>query len=158
MKYTFKLCFKTDGDFGFSYVPIGMDYYDSYMGYNLEKEFNDKNKAIEYIKETCEFLKNNIHGYRNWVKEDVKHMLDRFCKNLDENPNETLYEDYMSGNYDGTEIILEESMNKFGFSISMTDEEYELFKTNAKYLSINDIKNIILDKCKEIAKEKNDGN
>jgi len=159
MKYVFKFYLSTDGDFGMDYVPLGMEY-DGCEEFSLEKEFNDKNKAIAYIKKTCNYIKNNIHCVHDFALEDLKDMLDRFCKDLEENPDKGYYSDYMSGNYDGTEITFKEVPNIVKFEFSFTDEEYELFKKAAqtKLITNKDLKNIIMNEFKRIVEEDKNGN
>jgi len=157
MKYEFSLTFSTDGDFGFSYVPMGMKY-DSCDDIVLEKEFYDKEKAFNYIKETCGFLKNHING-RKYVVEYVNDMLDNFCKDLESDPNKSRYEGYISGNFEGTEITLTvRSDHRVNFTFGFTDEEHELLKKGAKYLTNSDLKDLIVNECKKKLEENKDDN
>jgi len=158
MKYKFDFTLSTDGDFGMKYVPSGMK--SDYEEYSLEKEFDDRDKAISYIKETCEFIKNNISCHHDFALEDLKEMLDRFCKDIEENPDKGFYSDYMSGNYDGTEVIFKVIPNKVNFEFGFTDEEYEIFKKAAqtKLITNKDLKDVILDTCKRIVEENKNGN
>jgi len=152
MQYTFKLEIYTDSDFSFPYIPIGMKY--GIECYSLEKDFKNKEAAVKYIKDISEFLKTHITGDK-YAIESFKSMLERFCKNLEDKPNNHFHScvDYMGGNYEGTSISLEQTLNKVYITeLFLTDEEYDLYKS-AKYLSLGDIKDAVLEKCKEI-KEK----
>ena len=145
MKYVFEIKIYTDGDFGFPYVPKGMTF-DGDYGYELRKEYKDRERAIKDILTICGFLKEQINTRRNYVKEYWSECVTNFVKRLEESNNIHEYiTECMSGNYDGTEISFytEDDYVEFGFYVS--DEEMELIKNNHEKVTNEMIKKAVLD-------------
>ena len=133
MKYIFKINVNTDGYFSLQYVPGGMKF-DDCEHYNFKKEYNDRDTAIADIINICEFLKGQIRTPRDYVEQDWNDCVDNFVKKL-KTSKEGLYErveEYISGNYDGTEFIFYVEKEYFKCGFYVTDEEYALIKNNHK--------------------------
>lgn len=158
MKYILKLDFVTDGDFGFEFVPRGMEY-DGYEGYYLEKEYTIYDDAVKDIKKICESLKNNITG-KDYVVENVKTHLDTFINSIDKNTDERISDifakdklfhvsTYMYGNYEGTEFTFRAAPKKVNFDFYLTEEEEKLFNKNAWNVSCGDVKRAVMELFKD---------
>ena len=78
MRYILKINICTDGDFGFRFVPRGMKFDEDYT---LKKEYNDKDTAIKDIVNICEFLKEQIHTNKDYVREAFNECVDGFNQN-----------------------------------------------------------------------------
>lgn len=152
MKYIFKVNILTDGDFYFPYVPCGMDYYYTNEAfYSMEKVYNDRESAIKDIADICAFLKKQINTSKDYVKEMFNEHIDKFIKRIYETDNtvNTCVDEYMSGNYDGTEFSFRVQPNIYNFKLHLTDEEYELIRKNKHLVSIGEVKDVILSLFKK---------
>ena len=147
MEYIFEVNISTDGDFHFPYVPCGMDHYPTNGTYSLEKSYDDKAAAIRDITDICAFLKEQMCTSRDWVREMFNERIDSFVLQLysSDNTTGTYISEYMSGNYDGTEFIFRVKPNVYNFSLSLTDEESELIRKNGKFVSIGQVKDVVLN-------------
>lgn len=148
MKYIFEINIFTDGDFGFPFVPAGMEY-DGEYNYSFRKEYINRNIAIESAIEICTFLKEQISTHRETVKESWECHTDEFIRNLKESTESAgeRVRSYMGGNYDGTEWIFRAEPRTFNFSIDLTDEELELIQDvrQRNRIGYEDIKKAILE-------------
>ena len=145
MNYVFEIKIYTDGDFGFQFVPRGMKYDGGYE-YTFEKAYSDRDKAIEDVVDICSFLKSYMHTSRDYVKEDWSMLIDNFVKHLRES-SESVYErieEYMSGNYEGTEFVFRAEAQRVNCSFSVTDEEFEMIRNNYIHVTHSMIKEAVL--------------
>ncbi len=145
MKYIFEVNICTDGDFGFEFVPRGMEF-DGYYTYTFEKSYKDRDAAIKDITNICTFLKEQIHTSRKYVKEDWNRCVDDFVKHLytsSESAHERV-EEYMSGNYDGTEFIFRTEAQRLKVDFCVTDEEHEMIKNNGNGVTREMVKEAVL--------------
>lgn len=131
MKYVFNVKVNTDGDFSLPFVPSGMEY-DGDCEYRFERSYYDRDNAIEDIINICEFLKEHILTCRDYVRTDWNYYIDRFVEKL-KNSKEGLHErveEYIGGNYDGTEFIFHVEKEYLNCGFFVTDEEYSIIKNN----------------------------
>lgn len=145
MKYIFKINIYTDGDFSLPFVPCGMKYDGDYE-YTFEKYYKDRNKAIEDVVNICSFLKERICTSKNYIKEIWNTHIDNFVKHLKES-NESVYErveEYMSGNYEGTEFIFRAEAQRLNYSFAVTDEEFEMIHKNDSCVTNSMVKEAVL--------------
>lgn len=145
MKYIFEININTDGDFYLPFVPCGMKY-DGCERYTFEKSYRDRNVAIENIVNICAFLKEEMDTRRDYVKESWDIHIDSFVKRL-KTSSESVYErveEYMSGNYEGTEFIFRVEAQKFNCSFNVTDEEFEMIHNNDNRVTIGMVKEAVL--------------
>ena len=145
MRYIFEVNVYTDGDFGFQFVPRGMEF-DGDCGYTLEKSYEDRDRAIKDITNICAFLKEQMDTDRDWVKEMFDRCVDDFVKRLYQS-NKSEYkrvEEYMSGNYDGTKFIFRAEAQYIPCSFHVTDEEYAMMKASDKLVTNGMIKEAVL--------------
>ena len=147
MEYIFEVDILTDGDFCFPYVPCGMDYYPTNGAYSLKKSYDDKVTAIKDITNICAFLKEQMDTHRDWVKEMFNERVDRFVTRLYEvdNTADVYINECMSGNYDGTEFTFRIQPNIYNFGLRLTDEEFDLIRKNSRLVTIEQVKNAVLD-------------
>lgn len=145
MKYIFEVNVYTDGDFGFQFVPRGMEFDGGYE-YTLEKSYDDRDVAIKDITNICVFLKEQMETSRKYVREDWNRCIDDFVKRLyasNKSEHERV-EEYMSGNYDGTEFIFRAEAQRLKCDFCVTDEEYEMIKSNRSGVTIGMVKEAVL--------------
>lgn len=146
MKYIFKIDIYTDGDFGFPYVPIGMTFDGDYR-YYFKKTYDNKESAIENVLEICKFLKENVHSFRDWVKEDVVKCINEFIDYVKDSKKHSNF--YISremyGNYDGTNFMFYTEDDYVDCGFCVTEEEMELIKNSKKGITNEMIKEAVLD-------------
>lgn len=145
MNYIFEINLYTDGDYSLPFVPCGMKYDGDYE-YTFRKSYTDRDVAIENIFSICSFLKENIHTSRDYVKENWDNHIDYFIAKLKtSSPSASeRVEEYMGGNYEGTEWVFRAEVQKIDCSFFVTDEELEIIKRNDNHISRKDIKEAIL--------------
>lgn len=145
MKYIFEVNVYTDGDFGFQFVPRGMEF-DEDCEYRLKKSYDDKDRAIQDITNICAFLKEQMNTDRDWVKEMFNECIDEFVNKIykhDAN-TDTYIAEYMSGNYDGTEFIFRAEAQYINCGFHVTDEEYSMMKASDKLVTNGMVKEAVL--------------
>lgn len=148
MDYTFELRINTDGDFGFSYGPIGMIYNAEYQTYDFFRSYKEKNLAINDIIGIIDILKNSIHTSRDYVKNAWLEHCDNFIEKIVSMESEYICEE-MGGNHEGTKLLfVRERPLCLSVDIYLTDEEYEMIK-NRTDIDYYDIKDAILKLYKE---------
>lgn len=125
MKYIFTINIQTDGDFGFQFVPRGMEQ-ESCDWFKFERTYTDRAKAIEDVEEVCRFLRENIHTHRDSMVETWHTCIDNFLNSLrnSEASNDEYVEENIYGNYDGTEFLFRAAPNVVNLKFDVTDEEY----------------------------------
>jgi hypothetical protein len=145
MNYIFEINLYTDGDYSLPFVPCGMKYDGDYE-YTFRKSYTDRDVAIKNIFSICSFLKENIHTSRDYIKKDWDNHIDHFITKLKtSNPSAPeRVEEYMGGNYEGTEWVFKTEAQKIDCSFFVTDEEFEMIKKNDNHISRKDIKEAIL--------------
>lgn len=153
MRYILELDISTDGDFGFDYVPVGMEC-DSWKNcYSLTKEYNDEGLATRDIVNICAFLKENIQCDRDWVKEMFCQRMDNFIHQIyaaDFTNTDTYIYESMSGNYDGTSFVFRVAPCEFTFSLNLTDEEFKLVRKKTGLVTREQIKDVVMALYKEV--------
>ena len=125
MKYIFTINIQTDGDFGFQFVPRGMEQ-ENCDWFKFERIYIDRADAIEDVEEVCRFLRENIHTSRDSMVETWHTCIDNFLnslRNSEASINEYV-EENIYGNYDGTEFLFRAAPNVVNFKFDVTDEEY----------------------------------
>ena len=145
MKYIFEVNIETDGDFRLPFIPCGMKY-DGYSKYAFCKSYTDRKQAIDDIIKICTFLKENMQTHKDYIKSMWDRHVDCFVEKLSkssESINE-IVEEYMNGNYDGTEWIFHSESRMFEFSFPVTDEEFDRIRRNDNHIIRSDIKNAVL--------------
>lgn len=150
MKYAFKIGVYTDGDFYLKFVPCGMNYDGSYR-YTFDKSYTNRDMAIEDISSICSFLKEQMSTSRDYVKESWNKCIDDFVKKLKES-NEAEHitvEEYMTGNYDGTEFVFRAEPQYINCGFYVTDEEYEMIKNSSNGVTNDTIKKAVLNLFKK---------
>lgn len=150
MKYIFEVNINTDGDFYLPFVPCGMKY-DGYENYTFTKIYNNRNVAIKDALNICAFLKEQMNTNRKYLKENWNNCINRFVDCLatsNESVSERV-EEYMSGNYDGTEFIFRVEAQHFNCEFGVTDEEYEMITKNGSFVTKRMIKEAVLDLFRE---------
>ena len=143
MVYTLDLHINTDGDFGFSYGPIGMTYDDDYLTYDFTRTYRDKEKAINDIIGIIDILKNSIHTSREWIKYAWLEHCDIFIDRILNEKNNYIYE-VMGGNQEGTFFLFKESCHTINFNLSFSDEEYAMIQNSENNVDYMMIKEAIL--------------
>lgn len=146
MKYIFEINIYTDADFGFQYVPRGMEY-DGSLRYNLIKTYNNRDEAMKDILDICSFLKETVHSHKTWVKESWREHVDSFSDKL-KNSNKTKHEEVeecMYGNYDGTFLLFRTEDDYINCGFYATEEEIELIKSNHEGITNAMIKEAVLN-------------
>lgn len=151
MEYHFNITIHTDGDFHFPFVPSGMKD-DGYEFYMLDKSYQDRSEAIKDIVSICTFLKEQMFTYKDYVRDQfnrcINTFLDRLCSS---NGTEHEYiDEYMNGNYDGTEFVFKSIPHSFKFELRLTDEEYELIHKTKKDVSMGMLHDAVLALFKEV--------
>ena len=146
MEYIFEVNIATDGDFCFPYTPRDMDF-DNYERYSLDKSYNNIAAAVGDITDICAFLKEQLCTSRNYVRKDFNKMIDDFVRRVYEAEDvaNTYINEYLSGNYDGTELIFRIQPHKYPLNLRVTDEEYELIRKNEKLVTIEQVKEAVLN-------------
>ena len=145
MEYIFEFNICTDGDFSFQFVPCGTKRYVDET-YEFKKYYEDRDEAIKDVANICAFLKEQIYTSRDYVREDWNRHIDNFVERLYAS-NEIVHEyveERMYGNYDGTEFIFRAQPHTYNFSLSLTDEEFELIRKNSKLVTIREVKEAVL--------------
>ena len=146
MNYILTINLNTDDDYSLPFVPAGMTYDDCCCSYSLEKNYNNRDEAIKDAIDICIFLKENIRTGRDYVKKNFDLHIDHFVDKLRESEfsvNEWI-EEYMYGNYDGTEFIFRAKAKNINCSFFVTDEEYDLISKNDKHVVNSEIKAAVL--------------
>lgn len=146
MKYIFEINIYTDGDFYLPFVPTGMKYDGDYE-YTFKKYYRDRDEAIKDIVDICTFLKENMLTSRNYVRDTWNARISSFLKKLNKSSQGAYerVEEYMFGNYEGTEFIFYVEAEKFQCDFCLTDEEAEIIKSNKRLVTIGDVKKAILE-------------
>ena len=145
MKYIFEVNVYTDGDFGFQFVPRGMEF-DGDCEYTLEKSYDDRDRAIQDITNICAFLKEQMNTDRDYVKESWNKCVDDFVLRLYQS-NKSAYErveEHMYGNYDGTEFIFRAEAEYFNCGFRVSDEELVMIKESNKLVTSGMVKEAVL--------------
>lgn len=145
MEYIFEVNIATDGDFSFPYTPRGMDF-DNYERYSLDKSYNNMASAVSDIADICAFLKEQLCTSRNYVRKDFNKMIDDFVRRVyeAEDDTNTYINEYLGGNYDGTEFVFRIRPHRYPLNLQLTDEEYELIRKNEKLVTIGQVKEAVL--------------
>lgn len=124
---------KTDGNFGFEYIPRNMSY-DGDKFYHLFKEFDDKQDAIQYAVKTADFLFSHINGNKfavEYIKESLKIFEEEALANRIVNLS-SIARQCCYGNYEGTEFMIYQKLNKYYFDTPLNDEQSMLVNKNAE--------------------------
>ena len=125
MKYIFTINIQTDGDFGFQFVPRGMEQ-ESCDWFKFERTYTNRAKAIEDVEEVCRFLRENICTCRDSMVKTWHTCIDNFLNSLrnSEASIDEYVEENICGNYDGTEFLFRAAPNVVNLKFDVTDEEY----------------------------------
>ena len=151
MKYLLEIRIRTDGDFHFPFVPVGMQY-DGDEEYDFTKEYKDRNEAINDVVNICAFLQEHIHTDNAYVRDYWNTAVNYFVNRLrasKEKIGEYVYS-FMDGNYSGTEFIFHAIPNEYRFEMMLTDEEYELIKKNGSNINMGTIHDAVMSLFKEV--------
>ena len=101
--YGLLISFATDDDFGFDFIPEKMHKNDE--SYVLEPvEFNSISEAKEESVKILKGLRNNLRAINYRVFAEISAFLTKAIYWIGLK-DEFDYEDYISGNYEGTEIV-----------------------------------------------------
>ena len=151
MKYNFKVTIHTDGDFHFPFVPCGMKG-DGYEFYMLDKDYRDRNEAIQDMLNICAFLKEQMQTEREYVRDYWNKTVDCFVNRLQ--ASEARIGEYvyscMNGNYYGTEFVFEAHPSVYQFELMLTDEEHECINTNKNGVTLGMVHDAVLALFKEV--------
>lgn len=144
--YILELKLNTDGDFCIPLVPCDMHYDDE--EYFLSVGFDSVDKAYTYVRDLLipSFKTIKDVSFRDRLLVKLKEFMKRISTDFDQYVDVCL----ISGNQEG-EITLTEKRRPLNLSLSLTEDEYELFlKAEEKGLYISDIKEVFLKLCEEI--------
>ena len=124
---------KTDGNFGFEYIPRNMSY-DGDEFYHLFKEFDDKQDAIQYAVKTADFLFSHIGGDEIAI-EYIRGTLRKFEEEALANRNVSvanIANQCCFGTYEDTEFMIYQKLNKYYFDTPLNEEQSMLVNKNAE--------------------------
>ena len=155
VEYRFELDIRTDGDFGFQFMPRDMEF-DGSEDYSLKKDYTDREHAFNDVLNICQYLHDNVTG-RDWNVEDFKRHMKTFMDHIEmirNAPGEFIVAESMSGNYDGTEFVFSGQSKFVNCGFRVTDEEWDIIKQGIDAGVNNEmIKSTMLKLCqKQIAK------
>lgn len=149
MKYIFEFDFNTDGDYGFDFVPVGMER--NFEDYSFRRVYDNKEEAVAGVISICQFLSAGIicvDSKREYFEEAINNFIDEI-RHIKADEQEFNIVEYMYGNYDGTEFRFYAEPNIVNFRVKLTDEEIEFLNDNASKLSPDKIKQAIFNLIKE---------
>ena len=158
MDYNLKLRINTSGTYQFPYIPNEMGF-DGCEVYYLEKIFKSVEEMSNYVKEISEFLLSNSTISSTAGKSELKNMFESFLKRIEKFPNfsctrEEFLDEYCERSY----IEVSRTSNKVDCTFYLDDNEYKIYQKALKDMTYGDIKQSILNLCKEKIKEKENGN
>ena len=145
MKYIFEINVCTDGDFCLPFIPRGMKY-DENGDYAFKKAYNNREQAIEDIIDICGFLKGYMYTSRDYVKELWNDCINNFIKRIEASDGsvDERIEEYIGGNYEGTEFIFYAEPQRLRCDFAVTDEEHKMIKNNDNEVTSDMIKDVVL--------------
>lgn len=153
MKYVFKINIYTDGNFGFSFIPRGMNWNDD-ESYDFKMVYHNRDEAIQDAITICEFLTKYMYTYSPDVKTNWNICVNKFIVQLKENDKNYIYSD-MRGNYPNTEFILYEEPEHFKCEFFITDEEHEMFLRNHNKVTLDMIREAVFNLYRGAENENN---
>lgn len=143
-KFRFTLEFRTDGDFGIDFMPIGT-YYDGNEHYKYSAEYDNKRTAERCIQNILGRIKSDIYG-KAPVVDEVEAIIDEFLNEfINVNEQMPYIEKRMYGNQDGTYISFSRVDEVANFCLRCTDEEYALFDTNPNGVTNGEVKKTLMN-------------
>jgi hypothetical protein len=119
--------------------------------YSFTKSYEDKVEAVKDITNICTFLKEQMDTERDWVREMFNDSVDIFVRDLHEADitSDTYIYEGMSGNYCGTDFIFRVKPCEYSFTLSLTDEEFELIHKSIGLVTRGQIKDAVMALFKE---------
>lgn len=152
MKYRLEISINTEGDFYFPYVPCGMTCDEE--NYRFQKEYRDRETAIQATRDICQFLKKHLMTSKDYVKKEMEKFISTFEARLEgsEESDDECVSDYLSGNYDWTEFCFKALPRCCKVSFKVTDEEAYQIQNSLGRLKEEDIKKAVLDLCEKVEK------
>lgn len=150
MEYIFEATICTNDDFAFPFVPCDMERFVDGT-YSLKKSYENRVSAIVDVTNICTFLKEHIETNSNWTRETWVECVDNFVESLHSSKEgaHELVEEYMSGMYEGTELIFRAKPCGYDVRLDLTDEEYEMIRKNVNGVTLGMIKNSVLKLFRE---------